>query len=1123
VETALLLERHLPGLRHQLAAAVEFAQESQRSPSRASKELRELVVQTAWEHLRRANLGKVLPRDFWLRQAMGVMAGLALVGGLLLLRPQIVLIGARRLCFPWQEVTWPQRYHLLVLSPVQEVVRGRDFEVAIVDREGKRLPPGGRVWFRFSGSDGRTVVESLPLQYVDAATAARRLDRPQDRLLRGGVWIARREAVQTPFWYRAEAGDDQSMPWLFVRTAEAPAVDSLVVEIVPPPYTGWQAMQSEGSVAALEGSRIVLRGTATKPLSAVLLRVDPQGSYQGKVLQGRQFSAEFVATQSGSYQLVLTDSSGLAGGEEEKWQLRVFPDGPPSVQLRLAGGMPRATPQARILLELEARDDVGLKKVELLVEKGEGPPQVLPMYQGAEFPGPPPADFASTGPLGERRVLSAQVELGQFGVSAGARITLAARAEDYRGLLSQSSPLAIEVVTPEQLSSQLSEHQRGLLAELVRALELQRNAQQMTSAEKATLQTGEERSSASGGLVEGALWTQREVGRILVDSSESVAVRAEGLLAMAVQNHLASPELVSRLSKLRQQLWDLKAGPLGAAEEGLLGALRQSEWLKKPDLPAAERQTKTQQLGRQLDEVLGAQAEVIRVLAELIAELEISDTLASLQQQLAELAQLQAELHRQSQAVAKKTAGRTKENLSSAERTALQALADQQRELGERFQRFSQNLRQWAASAGTEKASSQSAVQSANRLESGGIFPRTAIDLAENRMGQALRAQQEIMEELQRLRDLLSRAPEDRQQADSGLRRELAAGLRRLVDQQRKLREQLESLADPSANPGREQLEQVASQQESLRQQLGEFQREYRRELPPEADQKLSDAGQSMQDAATEARQGRAQLAADQAAKAEKMLSQLEQELSAQWAESLLAEAAEQLRQLHQGLETVLRDQQALHGQTVELARRVGSLGELPRREQVRILQLADQQRTLAAQVDQLPIPREAVLLGSTAGKVRAAMEQAETSLRDRQLGRPTQLAQRRAITLLEQMLATLAPSEQPQPLEAPAGAGQTASNQPSQTPGDQPPSNPYFLLELRLVRNLQESLRAETAELAQQYPDPDSAPEEVRQWTEQLRAEQEGLAQMLIELLKSAAGPNLQLPTSEVEEAPQP
>ncbi len=184
-------------------------------------------MQTAWEHLRRANLGKVLPRDFWLRQAMGVMAGLALVGGLLLLRPQIVLIGARRLCFPWQEVTWPQRYHLLVLSPVQEVVRGRDFEVAIVDREGKRLSPGGRVWFRFSGSDGRTVVESLPLQYVDAATAARRLDRPQDRLLRGGVWIARREAVQTPFWYRAEAGDDQSMPWLFVRTAEAPAVGDM--------------------------------------------------------------------------------------------------------------------------------------------------------------------------------------------------------------------------------------------------------------------------------------------------------------------------------------------------------------------------------------------------------------------------------------------------------------------------------------------------------------------------------------------------------------------------------------------------------------------------------------------------------------------------------------------------------------------------------------------------------------------------------------------------------------------------------------------------------------------------------------------------------------------------------
>ena len=86
--------------------------------------------------------------------------------------------------------------------------------------------------------------------------------------------VASIDEVARPFSYRAEGGDDDSMPWTPLEVIEPPAIEQLSVMLHYPAYTGWPPAKSEPHIRALVGTRVEFTGKTIKPLRAATLKLD---------------------------------------------------------------------------------------------------------------------------------------------------------------------------------------------------------------------------------------------------------------------------------------------------------------------------------------------------------------------------------------------------------------------------------------------------------------------------------------------------------------------------------------------------------------------------------------------------------------------------------------------------------------------------------------------------------------------------------------------------------------------------------------------------------------------------------------------------------------------------------
>ena len=221
---------------------------------------------------------------------------------------------AVRLINPLGNVAWPQRTHLELLQRIQRVARGQAFEVEVVDRHAD-LPDVVRIHYRFTAAGGPAGEETEAMHFA------------------GGAMVARRENVVRPFAYRVEGGDDQTMPWIPVQVMEPPAIASLSVTLVPPAYTGWPTSKAEGHLRALVGTQVQISAASTKPLREAWLSLEDGRQLPARLAPDRkQLTIPADARQpllidkSGAYWFKLIDIDGLAGGNDNRWEIRAVPD-----------------------------------------------------------------------------------------------------------------------------------------------------------------------------------------------------------------------------------------------------------------------------------------------------------------------------------------------------------------------------------------------------------------------------------------------------------------------------------------------------------------------------------------------------------------------------------------------------------------------------------------------------------------------------------------------------------------------------------------------------------------------------------------------------------------------------
>lgn len=247
-----------------------------------------------------------------------------------------------------------------------------------------------------------------------------------------------------------------------------PLVGDLVVELRYPAYTGRPARvipNSAGDIEAPAGTRVLLKATTLKPARSAWIRFD--GAEQALALhEGRDARGEFVLNVAGSWRFAVEDTAGDTLVEDLDRRLRVEPDRPPTVTLKVPPEDVDLEDLRAVPVIFEARDDFGLSRSNIVVALAGDPdhPERLeqPGVKGLRFDG---AD---------------EIDLRVIQAAPGDRIALYVEAYDNNGVAGPQQGVSatryITVHSPTAkhyaLSARLNEAIELLLTALADRLEM---------------------------------------------------------------------------------------------------------------------------------------------------------------------------------------------------------------------------------------------------------------------------------------------------------------------------------------------------------------------------------------------------------------------------------------------------------------------------------------------------------------------------------------------------------------------------------------------------------------------------------------------------------------------------
>jgi hypothetical protein len=172
-----------------------------------------------------------------------------------------------------------------------------------------------------------------------------------------------------------------------ITAIEPPAVASVSAKLEPPSYTKLRASTAKNParIEAWEGSRVTIAMTANQPLKSARLEwpaigeVHSSGRASTSIVplesrDGLTWTATVPAVASGNYGFAMEESHGLKNRPEPARRLVVKPDMPPTVALGGAGGDREAQADDLLVVDVLARDDLGVNTTEMLyaIDRAKG-------------------------------------------------------------------------------------------------------------------------------------------------------------------------------------------------------------------------------------------------------------------------------------------------------------------------------------------------------------------------------------------------------------------------------------------------------------------------------------------------------------------------------------------------------------------------------------------------------------------------------------------------------------------------------------------------------------------------------------------------------------------------------
>ncbi|WP_419938141.1 hypothetical protein [Candidatus Palauibacter sp.] len=353
-QVALYLEEHEPSLKAAFLAAIERAG----SPG-ARSGLDARLLEVAARRARRVDRGRRVERDR-LRRSTAWFAGVATAVLLIaLFGPAFQGTAGSLLLSPWKTADAANPYAITVEPGDALIARGSDQlvrafpqgfetdEVEVAVRRGE-----SEVWERYFMTPAAEGAAFEVLLFD--------LDEPTD-------YTVSSEGVRSPVFT--------------IEVADLPYVDRIDLEYHFPAYTGLspRTVEDGGDIAVLRGTEVRLRVMPTMATEAARLAFDGEEEGAALELVDGAFETSFTVTGETFYRIEFMGPGSRFVIGSPDYLVEPLDDQPPGVRISEPGRDTRLSPIEELYVEVEAEDDFGLGRVELLysVNGGEESSRVL--------------------------------------------------------------------------------------------------------------------------------------------------------------------------------------------------------------------------------------------------------------------------------------------------------------------------------------------------------------------------------------------------------------------------------------------------------------------------------------------------------------------------------------------------------------------------------------------------------------------------------------------------------------------------------------------------------------------------------------------------------------------------
>lgn len=365
-ESALHIERQLPGMQERLSSAVELTQENDER-FRGSQSLLAYLVRQAEQDAAGIRPAAIIRYDRIKR--WGLYLAPVLLAWLLLtiLHPVTVAAGVYRLFRPLGNELPAALCNVAVLPGDVTLAQGDDLKVsATVSKET-------------AGRDGAVGNAFLICRYPSGQVASNPLTPLAARQFTGFLG-----AVQQSFQYRVTT-DVADSGWYTVTVHPRPAIAGLSVRYVYPAYTAIEpktVAASDGTIEALVGTQVTLTVHSATPLAdspdrknQILIDEDKptRTAIPLAPVTGNDYSASFVVSHSAQYRIELCNAFGLAAREEPLYNILAHFDQPPTIVIRSPHESATVPPDDTVPVSYAATDDFGVATISALLQVDDGP------------------------------------------------------------------------------------------------------------------------------------------------------------------------------------------------------------------------------------------------------------------------------------------------------------------------------------------------------------------------------------------------------------------------------------------------------------------------------------------------------------------------------------------------------------------------------------------------------------------------------------------------------------------------------------------------------------------------------------------------------------------------------